>query len=761
MPISEQSAQFNNHVGSDEIFDTWTSLIAEVEKTSPGDVEKISSVYDSFLSEFPLCYGYWRKYAGHKARLCIVDKVVEVYERAVQSATYCVELWVDYCSFSMLLFEDPENVRSFKKLAAIWEEELNLQSNDAAEVQSDPIPNGEITHVKTYDDEDISFVIKDLLDPTIGLRRLSALQKYLFTGELFFQNASDLDAKICFFETRIGRPYFHVKPLDVSQIENWHQYLDFVEMQGDFDWTVKLHERCLIPCANYPEFWMRYVEFMETKGGREIANFALVRATQVFMKRVPAIHLLCARFKEKIGDALGTRAVFRQCDSELSSDLVENVTREANMEKRLGNPAAAFKVYEEALEMAIEKQKSHIFSVLSVNFSRFKYMVTGSVDAARDVLIKGIQHLPHCKVLIEGLLNFETMHNGRKQVDVVDSIVSKAISPGPDASHGLSNEDSRRYIKTLYREGRHDVVISLPHTVSGDETPHISVLALQPDQKSSVPENTDIQPDIAPVFESQLVCIDSTMEKLQPLASPKIVEQSGEDVSKQNEETSNLLNEVAVDRQVLVTAQEFPEGANEVQKKADCEPNDDLRPPSLDTLSINSQNDETQDYNPTTSHNCGTLRSNGRTERDGDYPDGVSLSNLACTQSSGQAHAQSDCSPQKIPSDLSSQKRHRRSQRAIPTSHTSNRSVGNEENRYRKNYGEALVDARSGILVSPKTQQPQQLQAYPQPQSVVLSRAPTPCKEPCQVQGTTELNIEAAGPSMSPPQPQQNPPSNE
>ncbi|KAM2076380.1 hypothetical protein ACFX1T_039133 [Malus domestica] len=67
-------------------------------------------------------------------------------------------------------------------------------------------------------------------------------------------------------------------------LENWHSYLDFVEMQGDFDSAVKLYERCLIPRANYPEFWMRYVDFMEINGGREIANYALDRATQIFLK---------------------------------------------------------------------------------------------------------------------------------------------------------------------------------------------------------------------------------------------------------------------------------------------------------------------------------------------------------------------------------------------------------------------------------------------------------------------------------------------
>ncbi|CAL5364381.1 unnamed protein product [Camellia sinensis] len=75
------------------------------------NIEKICSVYDSFLSEYPLCHGYWRKYAAHKAHLCTVDKVGEIFERAVQSATYCVGIWVEYCSFSMSAYEDPSDVR--------------------------------------------------------------------------------------------------------------------------------------------------------------------------------------------------------------------------------------------------------------------------------------------------------------------------------------------------------------------------------------------------------------------------------------------------------------------------------------------------------------------------------------------------------------------------------------------------------------------------------------------------------------------------
>ena len=48
--------------------------------------------------------------------------------------------------------------------------------------------------------------------------------------------------------------------------------------------AVKLYERCLIPCANYSEFWIRYSEYVDAKGGREIANHALGRASSCFAK---------------------------------------------------------------------------------------------------------------------------------------------------------------------------------------------------------------------------------------------------------------------------------------------------------------------------------------------------------------------------------------------------------------------------------------------------------------------------------------------
>ncbi|KAH7839009.1 hypothetical protein Vadar_033672 [Vaccinium darrowii] len=482
-------------------FDTWTSIISKIEKIYPDNIEKICSVYDSFLSVFPLCHGYWRKFAAHKAHLCSVEEVVETFERAVRCATYCVGVWVEYCSFSMVAYEDPSDVRrlfkramsfvgkdylchslwdkyiefefsqqqwsllaliyvqtlkfptkklhryydNFKKFVAILEAKMERHEYQSAEIESESVPDAAFTALT----DEISSVFNNLLDPSTGSFSYKALQKYKSIGERFYQEACELERKICCFEKNIRRPYFHVVPLDDNQLKNWHHYLDFVEMQEDFDWAVKLYERCLIPCADYSEFWMRYVEFMETKGGRELANFALDRATEVFLKNVPAIHLFNAWFKEKIGDRCGARAAFLLPDKELNSDFMEKVVKEANMEKRLGNLTAAVSVYEKALALAAERQQLHSVPNLYIHFSRLKYMMTGSIDAARDIIIDGIRLVPHCKLLLEALIYFLMMHGGVGQVNVVEPIITDAISLASVVSQGLGDKD-REEISVLY-----------------------------------------------------------------------------------------------------------------------------------------------------------------------------------------------------------------------------------------------------------------------------------------------------------------------
>lgn len=72
-----------------------------------------------------------------------------------------------------------------------------------------------------------------------GLTEAEELQKYIAIREEMYKKAKEFDSKILGFETAIRRPYFHVRPLNVAELENWHGYLDFMEREGDFNKVFK------------------------------------------------------------------------------------------------------------------------------------------------------------------------------------------------------------------------------------------------------------------------------------------------------------------------------------------------------------------------------------------------------------------------------------------------------------------------------------------------------------------------------------------
>uniref|UniRef100_A0A1D1YGQ0 Pre-mRNA-processing factor 39 n=1 Tax=Anthurium amnicola TaxID=1678845 RepID=A0A1D1YGQ0_9ARAE len=339
--------------------------------------------------------------------------------------------------------------QSFKKLVAICEEELKCQNIAMGPLEA--AVSSEFAELCKHSDSEITSLISDLLDQPVGLLRPKILQKILTIGEYFYQKSTNTNDKISYFEAQIWRPYFHIKPLDDSQLQVWNHYLDFVEMQGDFDWTVKLYERCLIPCANYPEFWVRYIEFMEARGGREIANLALTRASTTFLKRIPQFHQYCAKVKEQIGDAHVGHPCLLNCNLDFSSNFVGRVNQQANLEKRQGNIEAAYLIYEKVIEMVNMKQDMQTLATLYMHFARFTYVVTGDLGAAKEIFVKGISRAPYCKSLFEGLISFMAMHGGGGQVGAIDSIVGHAIVPEPGVSLALSPND-RKDVSSLFLE---------------------------------------------------------------------------------------------------------------------------------------------------------------------------------------------------------------------------------------------------------------------------------------------------------------------
>ena len=75
------------------------------------DPTKLRETYDGSLAAFPLCYGYWQKFADAEARFRGAEAAQAVYERGVAAISNSIDLWMHYCQFKQSIHPPPDDVR--------------------------------------------------------------------------------------------------------------------------------------------------------------------------------------------------------------------------------------------------------------------------------------------------------------------------------------------------------------------------------------------------------------------------------------------------------------------------------------------------------------------------------------------------------------------------------------------------------------------------------------------------------------------------
>lgn len=65
----------------------------------------IGLVHDSLLADFNLCYGYWRKPC-----CALLARVVEVFEKSMQSEAYSSGVWFHYFNLAVSTSEVPHDI---------------------------------------------------------------------------------------------------------------------------------------------------------------------------------------------------------------------------------------------------------------------------------------------------------------------------------------------------------------------------------------------------------------------------------------------------------------------------------------------------------------------------------------------------------------------------------------------------------------------------------------------------------------------------
>ncbi|XP_059815500.1 pre-mRNA-processing factor 39 isoform X1 [Hypanus sabinus] len=442
-------------------FTGWTYLLQYVEQEN--HILAARRAFDQFLSHYPYCYGYWKKYADLERRHNNLTEANEVYRQGLQAIPLSVDLWLHYINFlkETLDSDNPETDARIKSvfehavLAAgtdfrsdrLWETYINWE-NDRGNLQEVTAIYDRILgiptqlyshHFQRFREHVQNHLPKDLISPEdfIKLRHELASTNEHFDSdgtprsnpaaaidindpaqivseienmrhriievrqEIYNHNENEVSRRWA-FEEGIKRPYFHVKPLEKAQLKNWKDYLDFEIENGTLERVVVLFERCLVACALYEDFWIKYAKYMENHSNEGVRH-VFSRACTVHLSKKPMVHLLWAAFEEQQGNINEARRILKALEESVPGLAMVRLRR-VSLERRHGNIDEA----EFLLQDAIKNSKTpNEASFYAVKLARLLFKVQKSLPKARKVLVEAIDFDKESPKLYLNLLELE------------------------------------------------------------------------------------------------------------------------------------------------------------------------------------------------------------------------------------------------------------------------------------------------------------------------------------------------------------------
>lgn len=103
-------------------FDAWIILLTQADQSN--DVKLARNMYDRFLSKYPYCYGFWKKYADMERRHQNFSDALNVWERGILAIPLSIDLWLGFLSFMRELA--PQSDRGTEKLRELYDRALSM-----------------------------------------------------------------------------------------------------------------------------------------------------------------------------------------------------------------------------------------------------------------------------------------------------------------------------------------------------------------------------------------------------------------------------------------------------------------------------------------------------------------------------------------------------------------------------------------------------------------------------------------------------------
>lgn len=460
-------------------FTGWTYLLQYVDQEN--DMEAAREAYDAFLSHYPYCYGYWRKYADYEKRKGNKKKCEEVFERGLKAIPLSVDLWIHYLTYVKTSRPDDEDyIRSqferaitacglefrsdrlwesyikweteakrFQQVTAIYDRLLatptqgytqhfdNFQEHIAANPPNKVVEvdeflalrkevrqllkhenakseNADNADVPPGDEDTNKMVSSDEETKSIRERIISIRRK-------IHKNTVNAVTARWNYEEGIKRPYFHVKPLERCQLKNWQDYLDYEIEQGDHTRIIVLFERCLIACALYEEFWLKFVHYLENlKDPEQQPKIRDVyeRACTIHHLKKPSLHLQWAMFEESVENFNRAAEILVNLEKSVPN-VLQVAYRRINLERRRGDFEKSMQLFEHYINNSKNKV---ISSNIAIKYSRFCLRVVKDINKATEILKTAITKDPNNARLYLQLIDLTLQRDDCKEADILDII---------------------------------------------------------------------------------------------------------------------------------------------------------------------------------------------------------------------------------------------------------------------------------------------------------------------------------------------------
>ncbi|KAJ8409093.1 hypothetical protein AAFF_G00241140 [Aldrovandia affinis] len=272
--------------------------------------------------------------------------------------------------------------------------------------------------------EELPSGTEDLADPAKRVTEVENMRHRVVEArqEVFNHNEHEV-SKRWTFEEGIKRPYFHVKALEKAQLANWKEYLDFEIENGTPERVVVLFERCLVACALYEDFWIKYAKYLENysiEGVRHVYR----KACTIHLPKKPTLHLLWAGFEEQQGNIAEARGILKALE-ETVPGLAMVRLRRVSLERRHGNMEEAESLLQDAIGNGKNAGESSFYSI---KLARQLLKVQRSLERARKVLLEAIERDKTSPKLYLNLLELEYSGDVKQNEEQILSCFDRALS---------------------------------------------------------------------------------------------------------------------------------------------------------------------------------------------------------------------------------------------------------------------------------------------------------------------------------------------